>query len=223
MARWLDALRPGRALQGRLDDPERTLRDVEIEEGAIRYKETSRPPNNDPQATFSINGAARQEASQETSPANGNGSANQGASASQDSSTSQRSWGYRVCLRLLCWLLYNVAFALLPILLTKVSAAGAGESMPLDLLLEDGDLALIAVAMAGGAAGEIVNHQASKGTISHIVLVWGNITICMMGAWVYSQISMGHWVADFVTRASVGLFGSALVSGICSIVRSEDK
>jgi hypothetical protein len=197
MAKLRSLVSAWRTRQERRRDPAGIVTDRQAREGALLWK-----------------------ASQESSPADKDGSAHSGDGASQDDPGTQRSLRQRLRAKILHWFLYNLTFSMLPLLFAAGSTLGTSQSMSLDLLLAKGELVLISVNIAGSAAGEIVNQQGSNGSI-HMSLMWANFLICTLGAWLYSLITATQRTPGMVTSTSLILFGSAIVTGLCSIIRSE--
>lgn len=194
--------RQGRVIRPAITPRSRELQD-EVQDGTRRFRESKAPTGNGESS------AGRHE------------KANSGAVADRGDLSAQRSFLYRVSVKVVRWALYSIVFALLPLIFTAGSALGTETSMSLDELLEKGELVLISVGIAGSAAGEIVDRQGYRGSIIHMILVWLNIFISMLGAWWFSQITTTQREPSMVTNTSLILFFSALVTGFCSIVRSE--
>lgn len=220
MVGWQSIVGVLRVRKNRSSYPPQTSINGQIDEGVRLYQETNPPADSSSEPSSTLNGGARKEATKERSPVNQERTAKSDVNAKQDYSA-QSSVLYRICVRIICWILWNIAFALLPLGFSAASVLGTGNSMSLDTALADGELVLISVALAGGSAGEIVDLQGPKGRIIRMLLLFGNLSICMVGTWLYSQITTLDWTRSMVTGSSLALFTAALITGICTIVRSE--
>jgi hypothetical protein len=210
----------GRALG--LFGPVSTSRDRDIQRGAQRLKSALREVEDvTAPASTPVRGSIEQIHAQEQpipSPSEGS---NPSASTEEGDSRANYSLLHRILSRVIAWLLFNVGIALLPLIFTAIHDLGTNHNISLDRLLAEGDLVLISVAIAAGAAGEIAYHQGYKGAIKNIILDWTTLAICVMGGWWYAEITSTTWPSGAVTRGSLFLFCSALITGLCSIVRSE--
>lgn len=216
--RLLEAWR-GRGLG--LFGPVSTSRDRDIQRGAQRLTSARRSEDLTAPASTPVHGSIERNQAQEQPTASPSESSNPSVSAEEGDPRANYSLLHRILSRIIAWLLFNVGIALLPLIFTAIHNLGTIHIISLDRLLAEGDLVLISVAIAAGAAGEIAYHQGYKGAIKNIILDWTTLAICVMGGWWYAEITSTTWPSGAVTRGSLFLFCSALITGLCSIVRSE--
>ncbi|WP_203915551.1 hypothetical protein [Rhizocola hellebori] len=130
--------------------------------------------------------------------------------------------GRRVRKKLLLWIIFGVAFALMPVVLSFLNAATRGNAVGYDDLVGRGELLLIAAAVSAATAGDLIAAKTSLES-TRIILVGLNLVLaCMASLW-FGGIASANWdkvVVDhgFISYGSTLMLIFSLVSGGASVV-----
>lgn len=126
----------------------------------------------------------------------------------------------RIEFRLLQWFLFAVCLGISSIVLRWSLATVANKPISLEKLLADGELFIVAVALAGAALSDIVEaraHHAVRQSATFVAVV-----CVMLGGALYSLPQNGALVpAANVRTASIILFAAAALAGGSAVILKE--
>ncbi|MCI0524016.1 MAG: hypothetical protein L0Y75_02035 [Acidobacteria bacterium] len=129
--------------------------------------------------------------------------------------------------KLTLWVVFNVLIALLPFLFRFIGSKFAGRPMDWKTILSDGELLLVASAVAAGAIGELVAK--GKNIVILRVLVGGGCVICLtLSSLLYAFIKAQPVTSvppdtSAIFSYSIGLFIRTFLAGTGCIILSEVK
>lgn len=110
--------------------------------------------------------------------------------------------------KLLLWIVFNVIIALLPFFSRGMAASLNGKAVNWQGILSDGELFLVAAAIAGGALGDLL-LSGSKRRMPKIVVGGGCVVCVMLACFLYAYV-----------RANTGAAGKLTPEGIYLLSRN---
>jgi len=126
--------------------------------------------------------------------------------------------------RLLHWLIFSVAMALLPIVFTALSLKTRGNAIELTLLVKHGELLIVAAALSASGVGEILLAR-SPTSLTRTVVGGAALGILGLASFYFADVSAGYRSGeqlrvDVIRDTSLWLFGfSVLTGGSCVALR----
>jgi hypothetical protein len=125
--------------------------------------------------------------------------------------------------KIVFWLLFNVVVALLPLAFRLLAGKLQRSPWNFERTLYDGDLLLVAGAIAAGAVGEMV-ATAKRMILSKLVVAALCVLSLMASCLLYAFISAkaaGSLDSGILYHCSLWTFGVTFVGGFCAIILSE--
>lgn len=123
--------------------------------------------------------------------------------------------------RLMQWFLFAVVLGTVSVLLKRVFAVYLKPEIRWSDVLQDGELFVVAAALAGAALSDIVASR-SHHTLLRQLATFGCVVCVMFGAGLYAIAESGHVIKDApVVAGSMAMFVAAILAGATAIVLKE--
>ena len=108
--------------------------------------------------------------------------------------------------KLVRWLVFSVAIALLPLAFNGLKVLGRGETLTFVSLCSRGELLLISAAISAAAIGELVGRGGGK-AIPKLLAVGSCVIILALASWWFADVSFAINYGEAFDRERVA-FGS---------------
>ncbi len=129
-------------------------------------------------------------------------------------------------LRVIRWLIFNVALAVVPLVVSGLIRATRGQALSLYIMLANGELLLITVCMAGAAIGELLGIKERRYPKLELIAGGTCVVILVVTAIYFADISSAHTSSQQIDFAvikwtSLVLYTSGFIASLSCIVIAE--
>ncbi len=127
--------------------------------------------------------------------------------------------------KLLNWLIFSVAMALLPIVFTALSLRTRGNAVDFATLVSHGELLIVAAALSARGVGEILLAR-SPNSLTRTIVGGAALVILGLASLYFADVAAGHRSGDrlqidVIRDTSLWLFGFSVATGGSCIALRE--